>query len=131
MTPLHPFTRLPDRIAHEQVEHNLSQVKAGMTFREMSEKGKQLTDEFVKNRYVSMAHGVGLADEYPVVAYPQDFGGTAGYDGLIEENMCLCFESYVGADGGHEGVKLEQQVRVTKDGCEVLSSYPYEDELLV
>ena len=117
-------------IAHEQVEHNLSQVKAGMTFKEMSEKGKQLGNEFVKNRYVSMAHGVGLADEYPVVAYPQDFGGTAGYDGLIEENMCLCFESYVGADGGHEGVKLEQQVRVTKDGCEVLSTYPYEDELL-
>lgn len=117
-------------IAWEQIEHNMAQVKAGMTFRELSERGKQLDDEFAAQRYVSMAHGVGLADEYPVIAYPQDFGGTAGYDGVVEENMCLCFESYTGAEGGREGVKLEQQVRVTKDGCELLSVFPYEDCLL-
>ncbi len=118
------------RIAHEQIEHNVAQVKAGMTFRELSERGKQLDDEFAAQRYVSMAHGVGLADEYPVIAYPQDFGGTAGYDGVVEENMCLCFESYTGSEGGEEGVKLEQQVWVTRDGCEVLSRFPYEDCLL-
>jgi Xaa-Pro aminopeptidase len=118
------------RIAWEQIEHNMAQVKAGMTFRELSERGKQLDDEFAAQRYVSMAHGVGLADEYPVIAYPQDFGGTAGYDGVVEENMCLCFESYTGAEGGREGVKLEQQVRVTETGCELLSVFPYEDCLL-
>ncbi len=118
------------RIAWEQIEHNMAQVKAGMTFRELSERGKQLDDEFAAQRYVSMAHGVGLADEYPVIAYPQDFGGTAGYDGVVEENMCLCFESYTGAEGGGEGVKLEQQVRVTENGCELLSAFPYEECLL-
>jgi Xaa-Pro aminopeptidase len=117
-------------IAWEQIEHNMAQVKAGMTFRELSERGKQLDDEFAAQRYVSMAHGVGLADEYPVIAYPQDFGGTAGYDGVVEENMCLCFESYTGAEGGREGVKLEQQVRVTETGCELLSVFPYEECLL-
>ena len=40
--------------------------------------------------------------------------------------MTLCVESYIGADGGREGVKLEEQVLVTEDGIEQLSSYPLE-----
>ena len=53
-----------------------------------------------------------------------------GYDGVIEENMVLCVESYIGAEGGHEGVKLEQQVLVTASGPHLLSRFPFEDELL-
>ena len=44
--------------------------------------------------------------------------------------MVLCVESYVGADGGKEGVKLEQQVHVTEDGYELLSHTPFEEDLL-
>ena len=40
--------------------------------------------------------------------------------------MCLCVEAYVGAEGGGEGVKLEEQVVVTEDGFENLTAYPYE-----
>ena len=46
------------------------------------------------------------------------------YDDVIEPGMTLCLESYVGADDGVEGVKLEQQVLVTETGCEALSRYP-------
>ena len=44
--------------------------------------------------------------------------------------MTVCIESYVGAVGERDGVKLEQQVLVTKDGYELLSTFPLEDALL-
>ena len=44
--------------------------------------------------------------------------------------MTLCVESYIGAAGGREGVKLEQQILVTPDGPELLSRFPFEPALL-
>ncbi len=44
--------------------------------------------------------------------------------------MTLCVEAYVGAEGGHEGVKLEEQIVITAAGVEPLSSYPYETVLM-
>ena len=38
--------------------------------------------------------------------------------------MALCVESYIGSEHGGEGVKLEEQVIITEDGCEQLSSFP-------
>ena len=48
--------------AFEQIEHNISVLKAGMTFREVSEKCWPIPDEFIANRYTTLIHGVGLAD---------------------------------------------------------------------
>ena len=31
---------------------------------------------------------------------------------------------------GDEGVKLEQMVRITDEGCELVADFPFEDELL-
>jgi hypothetical protein len=44
--------------------------------------------------------------------------------------MTLCIESYIGDEGGPEGVKLEQQVLVTAEGCRLLSTFPLEDTFL-
>jgi Xaa-Pro aminopeptidase len=74
-----------------------------------------------------IAHGVGLCDEYPAVYYPEDAAATS-YDGVLDEQMTICLESYVGAAGGGQGVKLEEQVLVTRHGAELLSRYPLEDE---
>ena len=41
--------------------------------------------------------------------------------------MIVCIESYVGAEGGSQGVKLEQPVRITAAGPILLSDYPLED----
>ena len=70
-----------------------------------------------------------MCDEYPKIYYPQDRAGRA-YPGTIEENMVLCIESYVGAVGERGGVKLEQQVLITADGYELLSTYPFEAALM-
>ncbi len=44
--------------------------------------------------------------------------------------MTVCVESFTGSDQGGEGVKLEQMVRVTADGCELLTDYPFDERLL-
>jgi Xaa-Pro aminopeptidase len=100
-----------------------------MGFREFSEKSWRMSNEFAKNRYGVVAHGVGMADEYPSIVYMQDYA-KSGYDGVVEPGMTLCIESYTGVDGGAEGVKLEEQILVTDKGVQVLSTFPFEEALL-
>ena len=71
-----------------------------------------LPERYRANRYSTVVHGVGLCDEYPAIYYPEDAKET-GYDGLLEADMTICLESYVGEAGGPEGVKLEEQALVT------------------
>ncbi len=70
-----------------------------------------------------------MTGEYPYLYHRADFA-DAGYDGVIEPGMTLCVESFIGAEGGKEGVKLEQQVLVTDAGTELLSEFPFEEPLL-
>jgi Xaa-Pro dipeptidase len=44
--------------------------------------------------------------------------------------MCFCVESYIGEVGGHEGVKIEEQVVVTETGVARLSTFPFDEALL-
>ncbi len=117
------------RLAYDQVQHNMALIEPGVSFRELSDKSWRGPAEFEENRYVCMVHGVGLVDEYPDIAHPLDWDAN-GYDGVIEENMALCVESYIGQTGDSEGVKLEEQVVVTADGIQILSTFPFEAELL-
>jgi Xaa-Pro aminopeptidase len=115
-------------LAQEQVRHNMALLRPGLTFREFGEKCWPVPDAFVPNRYMMMVHGVGLVDEYPSIAYAEDYPAW-GYDGVFAENMVVSVESYIGERGGAEGVKLEQQVLVTKDGAKPFSEVPIEDAL--
>ena len=103
-------------------------MRPGLGFREFSEKAFRLPERYRANRYSTVAHGVGLCDEYPAIYYPEDAAET-GYDGVLEAGMTICLESYIGEAGGAQGVKLEEQVLVTAAGCEVVSRYPFEDEV--
>ena len=117
------------QIAYEHVMTNISLIKPGMTFAEMTAKAHRLPEAYRPLRYGVLAHGVGLCDEYPSVRYPEDVEAH-GYSGSFVPGMTLCVEAYVGAVGGQEGVKLEEQVVVTETGCAPLSQYPYEKALL-
>ena len=117
-------------IAHEQVQYNIERLmRPGLSFREAAHLAWEIPGEFVGNRYSSVAHGVGLCDEWPKITHPQDVERSA-YDGVLEPGMVMCVESYIGAAGGREGVKLEQQVLITETGCRLLSTYPFEEALL-
>ena len=109
--------------ALEEIWHNTSLLHVGASFAELSQNAYRQPDAYVANRYACVYHGVGMSDEYPKIPYPQDWEWT-GYDGELEDGVVLSVESYVGAEGGPQGVKLEQMVRVTSGGVEALSSYP-------
>ena len=117
------------KVAYEHVMTNIGLIKPGMSFAEMTAKAHRLPEEYRALRYGVLAHGVGLCDEYPCVRYPEDVEAH-GYSGTFEPGMTLCVEAYIGAVGGLEGVKLEEQVLITETGCETLSTYRYEDALL-
>lgn len=116
-------------LAHEQIETNIGLLRPGVGFREFMQRSWAMPQRFVKHRYMSLVHGAGLCGEYPYIPYPQDFAAK-GYDGLVEENMTLCVESFIGDENGGEGVKLEQLVLVTKNGAKPLTTFPFEPKLL-
>lgn len=109
--------------ALDEIEHNTALLHVGASFSELSQATFRHPDSFIANRYACAFHGVGMSDEYPKIPYPEDWEWT-GYDGEIEQGTVLSVESYVGADDGHEGVKLEQMVQVTTDGVFTLSHFP-------
>ncbi len=116
-------------VAHEQVHHNMSIIKPGVSFKEYSEKAWDIPPEFDAHRYYLSAHGVGMTGEYPYLYHHRDYG-DAGYDGVFEPNMTICVESFIGDEAGGEGVKLEQHCLVTDDGLVALSQFPFEPSLL-
>lgn len=116
-------------IALEHIATNMELLKPGLSFTEITERGHRLPAEFVEQRYSIMMHGVGLCDEFPGIPYPQDFVPGA-LDYALEPGMTLCVEAYIGAVGGRDGVKLEEQVLITETGYEKLSSAPFDPKLL-
>lgn len=117
------------KTAYEQICHNMEILKSGLTFREYAEKAWHIPEEYHANRYYLSAHGCGMTGEYPYLYHRADFP-KSGYDGVVEAGMTLCVESYIGEEGGAEGVKLEQQILVTETGNELLSRFPFEEALL-
>lgn len=117
------------QMAAEQIDHNRELIAPGISFRDLSHRGKSLPDEYLANRYSVLYHGVGLCDEYPAIRYPSDWE-SVGYEGVLEPGMVVCVESYVGRHGGHEGVKLEDQILITETGYEQLSVYPLDERLM-
>jgi Xaa-Pro aminopeptidase len=117
------------KVAYEQVQNNMDILHAGMSFLDYAERAWDIPEKFYDNRYYLSAHGCGMTGEYPYLYHKGDFP-DAGYDGEIVAGMTICVESYIGAAGGCEGVKLEQQVLVTEKGTELLSRFPFEEELL-
>jgi Xaa-Pro aminopeptidase len=110
-------------LAEEQVAHNMALLRPGVSFHDFADRSWRVPARFEKNRYMTLVHGVGLCDEWPAVL-PASDQRRDGYDGVFQENMIVSVESYLGADDGHEGVKLEQQVLITASGVELFSRIP-------
>ncbi|MFK7866152.1 MAG: M24 family metallopeptidase [Alphaproteobacteria bacterium] len=115
--------------ANLQLEHNKALLKPGISLRELSSKLRIPPDQFKKIRYSVAMHGVGLCDEYPFIPYFDDFD-EKGFDAVLLPGMCLCVEALVALEGKGEAVKLEEQITITEDGFEQLSSLPLESAML-
>lgn len=124
-----PYQKELYQRAYDEIHHNFELMQPGMTFKEITEKSFRQPDQFIATRYPVVAHGIGMSDEWPAIFYPQDYA-EAGYDGVLEPGMSMCVESYVGEQGGCEGVKLEQQILITENGYKLLTRFPFEEEFL-
>lgn len=117
------------RIAADQIARNTELMQPGISFKELVERSAVPPRDCFPTRYGVLYHGVGLADEYPTLPHISDWTDDTP-DGVIEPGMVLCVESYIGRLGGHEGVKLEEQILITEKGHQKLSAYPLDERLL-
>ena len=95
---------------------------------ELQEQAWPVPEEFHAQAYTCVFHGIGMCDEYPQVT--ARFRGPNRYDCVLEAGMVLCVESYIGAVGESDGVKLEQMVLITDTGTELLSAHPWDERFL-
>jgi Xaa-Pro aminopeptidase len=116
-------------LAREQLEHNAALLRAGLTFREFRDRA-WLPPEGYRKHSFGYVHGVGMSVEYPQVP-PAYEARTPSYDGTLETGMIICVESYVTADDGTEGVKLENPYLIRPGTGEQLTTFPFEDTLSV
>ncbi|MBY6114800.1 Xaa-Pro peptidase family protein [Mameliella alba] len=114
---------------YEHVMTNMEMLKPGVNIQELSRNTHVLRPEFQKQKYGCLMHGVGLCDEWPLVAYPDKMVEGA-FDYELEPGMTLCVEVLASPEGGDFSIKLEEQVLITEDGYENLISYPYDDRLM-
>ena len=107
-------------LARHQIEHNIELLTPGRTFHELTHQSWMPPVEDYRHYCVNY-HGVGQCDEYPEITFPHMWD-KVGWDGVLEPGMVLTTEAFVGPRDGGEGVKLEEQVLVTENGPERLSS---------
>ena len=116
--------------AFENLHVNIELIRAGMSFREFAEKSWMVPEEFWVRRYNSVAHDVGMSNEWPHIPFAADWDATDKREDIFVENMVMAIESCTGRDNGGECVKLEEMVIVTNGKCQLVSTFPFEVDLL-
>lgn len=116
------------RVAYDWLTGMKELIRPGVTCGELAERAPKIPERYVPQRYECMVHGIGLEEESPSACHPQDRQSNG--ERVIQEDMALVVELYLGEVGGSEGVKLGDELLVTSSGVHVLAPYPYADVLL-
>ena len=115
--------------AHEHIMYNMDLLRPGIHMRDLTFNAHKLDKNFQNGKYGCLMHGVGLCDEWPLIAYPDKFVEGA-YDYVLEPGMVLCVEALVSPESGDFSIKLEDQVLITENGYENLTRYPFDPILM-
>ena len=115
--------------AHEHIMYNMELLGPGIHMRDLTFNAHKLDKNFQNGKYGCLMHGVGLCDEWPLIAYPDKFVEGA-YDYVLEPGMVLCVEALVSPENGDFSIKLEDQVLITENGYENLTKYPFDPILM-
>ncbi len=100
-------------------EQLIGAMKAGVPARSVAELHKKLVKETGYEDYYLYGpfHGNGLMEgEAPWVELDSTY--------LLEENMTFCADIFLGNHTKKHGIRIEDVIRVGKDGAENLTSYP-------
>ena len=109
----------------------INAVKAGNTTNDIAEKWPDSPqywgyDSWGEVLPYAVGHGLGLT-----LHDPPGISRIAMNVGLppveLKEGMVIALETYAGKRGGKDGVRLEENVLVTKNGCEILTRWPIEE----
>ncbi|MEM8536808.1 MAG: dimethylsulfonioproprionate lyase DddP [Pseudomonadota bacterium] len=117
------------KIGVEHIETNMQMLRPGVHIEDLCRNTHVLPDIYQKQKYGCLMHGVGLCDEWPLVAYPDQMVPGA-FDYELEPGMTLCVEALISAEGVDFSIKLEDQVLITEDGYENLTKYPHDPALM-
>ena len=115
--------------AHEHILQNMRMLAPGVSMRSLSENCHRLNENYQKQKYGCLMHGVGLCDEWPLIAYPDQLVDGA-FEYQLEPGMVLCVEALVSPVGGDFSIKLEDQVLITENGFENLTKYEFDAKLM-
>ena len=117
------------RHSHDFIMHNMSLLKPGVMIPELIDQCMEHPAKFKAQQYGCMMHGVGLCDEWPLIAHKDQYV-PGSFEYPLEPGMVLCVEAACGEVGGDFSIKLEDQVLITEDGYENLTTYPFDDALM-
>jgi Xaa-Pro dipeptidase len=111
--------------ASKWISDSIDAIRPGVTTAEVcqvwpeaKEFGYRDEDEAYLLQY---GHGLGLGQwERPI--FSRRF--CLEYPTVIKENMVFALETWCGAADGSGAARIEEQVVVTKDGCEIMTNFP-------
>src|SRR5918999_1633180 len=115
----------------DYLDHAIALIKPGVTTAEVVSVWPEAQEFGFADEEAAFAlqygHGVGLSIwEKPIFSRLVSFD----YPEVIEEGMVFALETFWPADDGWSAARIEEQLVVTADGCEVITRFPAE-ELLV
>ena len=124
------------RLALDWLYDAINIIRAGVTTREIAEKWPSGPEVWKDIHVISedqtagsnWAHGIGLTLYEPPIIWREVSLNPP--DIALEENMTFAIETQHGRPGKH-GVRIEEMVRVTKSGVEVMTKFPVEEILEV
>jgi Xaa-Pro dipeptidase len=114
------------KIAKDMMYDGMAQVKAGNHLSDITGAWPKTPemwgfDDWQNCRGFVLGHGLGLSlHEAPEMFWPW----YIAEDVQLEEGMVMAIETYYGPKGGDWGVRLEENIVVTKDGYELLTKFP-------
>lgn len=102
----------------------IAAVKPGVMFKEIDLAARKVIEDAGYGPYFihRLGHGIGLTVHEP-------YDVSAVDEVIVKEGMCFSIEPGIYLPGVG-GVRIEDLVAVTKDGCEVLNSYPKDQEVI-
>lgn len=124
------------KLALEWLYDAIGIIRAGVSTREIAEKWPAGPEVWKDIHVISedqtagsnWAHGIGLTLYEPPIVWREVSLNPP--DIVLEENMTFAIETQHGRPGKH-GVRIEEMIRVTKTGVEVMSKFPVQEILEV
>lgn len=103
----------------------IAAVKPGIPFKEIDLAARKIIEDAGYGEYFihRLGHGIGMEVHEP-------FDVSATDEVIVQEGMCFSIEPGIYIPG-RVGIRIEDLVCVTKDGCRVLNAYPKNQEVLL